>query len=98
MHTALRNIHELIIPEMKGKINMNEHLERDNKMIDLYESMAEFYEVHDQPELVNQYSWPLELYDKLEEKNIEIEQLKEQLQEQEQYIEDWQIKSNEGVF
>lgn len=77
---------------------MNEQLTRDIKMIDLYESMKEFYEVHDQPELVEHYSWPLELYDQLEEKNIEIEQLKEQLKEQEQYIEEWQIKSTKGVF
>lgn len=70
---------------------MHEDLERDVKMIELHEALVEFYTEHDQPELVKHYDWPLEIYDRLEEKNVENEQLKEQLREQEQYIQDWQI-------
>lgn len=70
---------------------MNEELKRDVKMIELCEALVEFYIEHDQPDLAKHYDWPLEVYDRLEERNVEVEQLKEQLKEQEEYIRDWQI-------
>lgn len=77
---------------------MNDQLERDVKMIELYESIKEFYEERGHPDLARHYDWVLEVYDRLEEETHKNEQLKEENEELQGYIEDWQIKPRRKGF
>jgi hypothetical protein len=74
---------------------MSEQVERDLKMIETYEAVVEFYEAHEHQELSNYYGWPLEVYDRLDEAELENEELKEKIRELQEYIEDNQVSDSE---
>lgn len=73
---------------------MFDNLKGDVKRIEMYESISEFYEAHDQTELSSFYNWPLEVYDRNEALEGEKEQLKDELKELKQYIEDNQVSDS----